>query len=139
MDIRNLISLLRNIALDNRSIKEKVLTRKMPNSLHIRTAMDLLDANYSDEISLDNICQHLKINKSYFCSILKKETGKTFSQLVNEIIIEKSKELLTRNNLSILEIALSVGFNNENYFSSTFKKFNNKTPIEFRNENLILQ
>ncbi|MCS4481841.1 helix-turn-helix domain-containing protein [Clostridium botulinum] len=53
--------------------------------------------------------------------------------------MEKSKELLTKNDLSILEIALSVGFNNQNYFSSTFKKFNNKTPIEFRNENLILQ
>ncbi len=134
-----MISLLRNIALDSRYIKEKVLTRKMPNSLHIRKAMDLLDANYSDDISLDDISRHLKINKSYFCSILKKETGKTFSQLVNEIRIEKSKELLTKNDLSILEIALSVGFNNQNYFSSTFKKFNNKTPIEFRNENLILQ
>ncbi len=134
-----MISLLRNIALDSRYIKEKVLTRKMPNSLHIRKAMDLLDANYSDDISLDDISRHLKINKSYFCSIFKKETGKTFSQLVNEIRIEKSKELLTKNDLSILEIALSVGFNNQNYFSSTFKKFNNKTPIEFRNENLILQ
>ncbi|KEI99021.1 AraC family transcriptional regulator [Clostridium botulinum A2B3 87] len=137
--IPHLISLLRNIALDSRYIKEKVLTRKMPNSLHIRKTMDLLDANYSDNISLDDISRHLKINKSYFCSILKKETGKTFSQLVNEIRIEKSKELLTKNDLSILEIALSVGFNNQNYFSSTFKKFNNKTPIEFRNENLILQ
>ena len=47
----------------------------------------------------------------------RKRTGKTFSQLVNEIRIEKSKELLTKNNLSILEIALSVGFNNQNYFS----------------------
>nr|WP_242568136.1 helix-turn-helix transcriptional regulator [Clostridium botulinum] len=70
---------------------------------------------------------------------IKKRNGENFSQLVNEIRIEKSKELLTKNDLSILEIALSVGFNNQNYFSSTFKKFNNKTPIEFRNENLILQ
>lgn len=91
-----MISLLRNIALDSRYIKEKVLTRRMPNSLHIRKAIDLLDANYSDDISLDDISRHLKINKSYFCSILKKETGKTFSQLVNEIRIEKSKELLTK-------------------------------------------
>jgi len=137
--IPHLISLLRNIALDSKYIKEKVLTCKTPNNLHIRKAMDLLDANYSEDITLDNISKYLNINKSYFCSILKKETGKTFSQLINEIRIEKSKELLAKNDLSILEIALSVGFNNQNYFSSTFKKFNNKTPIEFRNENFIVQ
>ncbi|EPY6465632.1 helix-turn-helix domain-containing protein [Clostridium sporogenes] len=137
--IPHLISLLRNIALDSRYIKEKVLTCKAPNNLHIRKAMDLLDANYSDDITLGDISEYLNINKSYFCSILKKETGKTFSHLINEIRIEKSKELLAKNDLSILEIALSVGFNNQNYFSSTFKKFNNKTPIEFRNENFIVQ
>lgn len=137
--IPHLISLLRNIALDSKYIKEKVLACKTPNNPHIRKAIDILYANYNEDITLDNIAKYLNINKSYFCSILKKETGKTFSQLINEIRIEKSKELLAKNDLSILEIALSVGFNNQNYFSSTFKKFNNKTPIEFRNENFIVQ
>ncbi len=126
--IPHLISLLRNIALDSKYIKEKVLACKTPNNPHIRKAMDILYANYNEDITLDNIAKYLNINKSYFCSILKKETGKTFSQLINEIRIEKSKELLAKNDLSILEIALSVGFNNQNYFSSTFKKFNNKNP-----------
>ncbi|MEW8955258.1 helix-turn-helix domain-containing protein, partial [Clostridium sp.] len=112
------------------------LMDKPPYGLYVKKAIAFIDARYSDDITLDDISKYLNINKCYFCTILKKETGKTFSRLMNEIRIEKSKELLSKDDLSILDIALSVGFNNQNYFSSIFKKLTNKTPVEFRTETL---
>jgi len=77
---------------------------------------------------------NLNINKCYFCSIFKKETGLTFINYLNSYKIEKSKELLKNTNLSLLDIALSVGFNNQSYYSTVFKKITCKTPLEFREE-----
>jgi len=88
--------------------------------------------NYKKPLVLEEVSAYFKLNKCYFCSVLKKELGKTFSQLVNEIRIEKSKELLLENRLSILDIALAVGFNNQNYFNMAFKKITGMTPLTYR-------
>ena len=88
--------------------------------------------NYNQTLKLEEVAAHFDLNKCYFCSVLKKELGKTFSQIVNEIRIDKSKELLLENRLSILEIALRVGFNNQNYFNMAFKKLTGVTPLAFR-------
>ncbi|WP_034849577.1 helix-turn-helix transcriptional regulator [Clostridium hydrogeniformans] len=132
----HLISLLRNIAWDSNYMKQKRLISEPPYGLYVKKALSFIDARYNENITLNDVAEYLNITKCYFCTILKKETGKTFSRLINEIRIEKSKELLIKENLSILDISLSVGFNNQNYYSSMFKKLNNKTPIEFRNESL---
>ena len=65
-------------------------------------------------------------------TLFKKETGLTFTNYVNEIRVEKSKRQLLKDNRSILDIALSVGFTNQNYFAITFKKHTEMTPMEFR-------
>ncbi len=64
-----------------------------------------------------------------FVVFLKKKQVK----FLNEIRIEKSKDLLLRGDLSILDVSLSVGFNNQNYYNTVFKKLINMTPLEYRN------
>ncbi len=101
-------------------------------SLNIRRALNYIDAHYKENITLDKIIIHLNLNKSYFCTLFKKETGVTFTHHVNEIRVEKSKRQLLKDNRSILDIALSVGFSNQNYYAITFKKHTEMTPMEFR-------
>lgn len=100
----------------------------------VNHAIKYIEKNYSTDISIDILCKELNINKCYFCSIFKKETGSTFVNYLNSYKIEKSKELLKNFNLSLLDISLSVGFNNQSYFSTVFKKLTSKTPLEFRDE-----
>ena len=102
-------------------------------NLHVKKAINYMDGRYNEEISLSDISEYLNINKSYFCSIFKTETGKTFTQYLNEVRIEKSKHMLKENHGSILDIALAVGFNNQNYFNIMFKKYTQSTPLEFKN------
>ena len=91
-----------------------------------------VEENFDRPLKLEDVASHFHLNKCYFCSVLKKEMGKTFSQIVNEVRINKSKQLLKGSNLSTLEIALSVGFNNQNYFNMTFKKLTGMTPLQYR-------
>lgn len=91
-----------------------------------------VEENFDRQLKLEDVASYFHLNKCYFCSVLKKELGKTFSQIVNEVRVEKSKELLREGNLSTLSIALSVGFNNQNYFNMTFKKLTGMTPLQYR-------
>lgn len=91
-----------------------------------------VEKNFNRQLKLEEVADYFHLNKCYFCSVLKKELGKTFSQIVNEVRVKKSKELLREGNLPTLSIALSVGFNNQNYFNMTFKKLTGVTPLQYR-------
>lgn len=107
-------------------------TNKKTNTSYSADVYWYVEEKFASPLNLDEVAQHFHLNKCYFCSVLKKETGKTFSQIVNEIRIEKSKVLLKYSSLSILSIALAVGFNNQNYFNITFKKLMGMTPLNYR-------
>lgn len=104
---------------------------------HVTKAISLIHENYYEDLTIDSLSQELNINKCYFCSIFKRETGFTFSKFLNKFRVVKSKELLKDKNLSILDVAMSVGFNNQNYFSIAFKSFEGITPSEYRKSQYI--
>ena len=64
--------------------------------------------------------------------MFKKETGQTFINYLNNYKKEKSKNLLENTNMTLLDISLEVGFNNQSYYSTIFKKYTNMTPLEYR-------
>lgn len=112
-------------------IRHQLLAKRKFNP-YVKDGISYIHKYYDQPFSLDDLCHHLNINKSYFCTIFKNETGMTFSTFLNRVRIEKSKQYLRESRYSILEAALAVGFNNHNYYSSSFKKFNGMTPIEYR-------
>lgn len=64
----------------------------------------------------------------------KKDTGKSFSDYLKEIRIKKAKELLVSKDCKAKEIGVLVGFQNDTYFSATFKKETGLTLAEYRKE-----
>ena len=104
-------------------------------NFHINKAIAYTLKNYTEPLTLEEMADYLGLNKCYFCQLFKRETGKTYSQFLNELRIEKSKELLENTNLSILDIALTVGYNNQNHYSMAFKKLTGTTPKNYKNRN----
>lgn len=98
----------------------------------VKESLDYVHKNYNKQITIDDICDKFKINKCYFCCMFKKETGHTFINYLNNHKVEKSKELLKNTNMTLLDISLEVGFNNQSYYSTIFKKYTNMTPLEYR-------
>ena len=115
-------------------ILEEKLKANSPVSYspYVCRAIDFIEKNYSKEFTIDSLCSEFKINKAYFCSIFKNETGQTFINFLNNYRIEKSKELLKDLDLSLLDIAYKVGFSNQSYYCTVFKKFTNQTPLKYR-------
>ncbi len=123
-------NILRNISEDKFS-KGRVNLNFNP---YVKKAVEYSMKNFASPISVDLICNELNINKSYFCKIFKSETGYTFTNYLNIFRVEKSKMLLKNPNMSLLDVAVSVGFNSQNYYSSVFKKITNKTPLEYKQQ-----
>ncbi|MBY2840910.1 helix-turn-helix domain-containing protein, partial [Clostridioides difficile] len=57
--------------------------------------------------------------------MFKKKGGYTFTNFLSKVRVEKSKKYILKKNLSILDVAVLIGFNSQNYYSIIFKKFNN--------------
>ena len=113
-------------------MKQETINQSNKVGLYGQRVYLYVEQNFDRQLKLEDVASYFHLNKCYFCSVLKKELGKTFSQIVNEVRVEKSKELLREGNFSTLSIALSVGFNNQNYFNMTFKKLTGMTPLQYR-------
>ncbi|QTH43645.1 helix-turn-helix domain-containing protein [Cohnella sp. LGH] len=85
--------------------------------------------------SLENwsrLSNTFNVSTAYLGQLFKKTTGDMFSNYLNRIRIEKSKELLAQTTLKSNQISTMIGFTNVTYFSNIFKKFVGVYPIEYR-------
>ena len=75
----------------------------------------------------------LHLSANYFGDLIKKETGKSAQEYIQQKTMEVAKDLLSTTSKSISEIAYHLGYQYPQYFSRAFKKVVGKTPNEFRN------
>lgn len=90
----------------------------------------------ADEISRQEIAEFVHLNPDYLTRIFKKKTGMNLSDYIRQERLSYGRHLLKNTELSISEIALTIGFNSPSYFSSSFHKEYGITPAEFRSQRL---
>lgn len=91
-------------------------------------------AHLHEDVSLNKIAEILHFNPSYLSRIFKQLTGKSLTEYIAEVRIQKSCELLADSRLKIYEIASRTGFESASYFNRFFKKYLNLTPQEYRDK-----
>jgi len=102
------------------------------NSRRIEKAFDYMNANYNRGISLEEVAKVASMPEVSFSRFIKKRTGSTFIDSLNEIRLGHATKLLISSTQTIAEIAYKCGFNNISNFNRIFKKKKNCTPKEFR-------
>jgi len=88
--------------------------------------------NYDKEITLEGVAKLAGMTEVSFSRFIKKRTGKTFIESLNEIRLGHTSRSLIDTTNTISEIAYKCGFNNLSYFNRIFKNKNGCTPKEFR-------
>ena len=114
-----------NIVFDFNTIRHQ-------NVLYKTTAF--IKEHLADKLTLDKAAEQVYLSKSYFCRILRNELGCTFTEYVNRLRIEKSKALLRETEMPISEIACTVGFGDQSYFTRLFKKQTGVAPGKYRTQ-----
>lgn len=102
------------------------------NSRRIEKAFDYMNANYNRGISLEEVAKVASMPEVSFSRFIKKRTGSTFIDSLNEIRLGHATKLLISSTQTIAEIAYKCGFNNISNFNRIFKKKKSCTPKEFR-------
>lgn len=98
----------------------------------INKAKLIMTDNFHKNIKPEVIAEQVGMSYSWFRRLFKKYTNLAPIQYLNELKIQKSKELLTNTALSSQEIAYQVGFETPYYFCIVFKKRTGLSPLEYR-------
>lgn len=94
--------------------------------------MEYIKSNYNQKISLDQLAAYTYLSKPYISSVFRRETGMTVSAYINQVRIEKSKSLLKKVGVPIVDIASLCGFEDQSYFTKVFKKQIGISPRKYR-------
>lgn len=132
---KNLSGMLRQLKEDILAAKSGLSdTESFSNTVFLKL-MNYINENYKKDISLTSAGEALHMSTNYVSQLFKKETGITFIRYITQLRMEDAISLLTTTQMSAVEIAMKIGFNDYFYFLKTFKKFTGKTPTQYREEN----
>jgi len=95
-------------------------------------AINYVREHYEAALTVSEIAEKVELSTPYLCYCFKKETKKTVNQYIEEVRIEKSRELIAKTSMKLNEIARKVGYKNAGYFSKIFKEATGMYPSEFR-------
>lgn len=100
----------------------------------IDASVKFIKHNFERDISLKDIADFVFLSSSYFARAFKEEMGTTPINYLLKVRVERAKELLAETDNKISDIALSVGFSNQQRFNEIFKKFVKMTPLQYRKQ-----
>ena len=104
----------------------------------IDQAKEYVQQNYQkEELGLDDICRQLGVSNSYFSSMFKKETGKSFVGYLTDYRMEKAARLLLDEELSIQDVIMEVGISSRSYFYKEFTRRFGMTPKDYREQRKV--
>ncbi|WP_238858937.1 AraC family transcriptional regulator [Clostridium sp. YIM B02569] len=102
---------------------------------YVREAINYIEKNYNNNISVENIAKWCNLDRSYFGKIFKNSMKTTPQEFLIKYRLSKACEMLKDNNISIREISELTGYPNQFHFSRSFKEVYNMSPRQWRNQN----
>lgn len=100
----------------------------------IRKAIEYIRFHLEQELNLDTISEAIHSSTYELSRKFKKETGQSLTDYINKLRIKEALYMMENHNLSITDIAYMTGFNDVNYFTKVFKKYNKMTPSSYRKQ-----
>lgn len=103
------------------------------SSFIVNNALKYMEENYSEKLKLQDVAEQVYVSQWHLSKLLNRYKGQSFSDILNNIRIDKAKELLKDPSLRIGDIADMVGFLDMAHFSRVFKKQTGISANEYRN------
>ncbi|GGB20843.1 hybrid sensor histidine kinase/response regulator [Puia dinghuensis] len=138
-----LLSKMRNIVEYNETVKKTYQRQVQAGATHVempsaddvflREVLEHIEKNMANpDFSVGDLCQQFHASRSTFYKRVLLLTGKTPVELIRHIRLQRAAELLEKSQLTVAEIAYTVGFNNPKYFTQYFKSEFHCIPSAYR-------
>jgi AraC family transcriptional regulator len=102
------------------------------NSYQLLEVTDYINEHLAQDIKLADLAQLLRMSQFHFCRLFKQSIGKTPHQYLIQQRVERSKQLLQRQDIAIGDVALQCGFNSHSHLGKWFRKLIGITPKSYR-------
>jgi AraC family transcriptional regulator len=91
-----------------------------------------INAHLDQNLTLDRLSQIAQLSAHHFATCFKQSIGQPPHQYITQCRIDQAKQLLKQSNLSIVEIAHRVSFQNQSHFTRIFRQYTQTTPKVYR-------
>lgn len=125
-------SVIWSLLFENIPPENHIVNTRSNDLTAARNMVGFIQKNYTKKISLKEIALSGAVGQSKCCKLFAKYFGQTPNTYLNQYRLNKSLEHLRNSDMSITEIALSVGFGSASYYTEIFRKCFGKSPTEFR-------
>lgn len=105
--------------------------------IYVEQVKDFIEMNFSQKITVEDIAHFIGLNRSYLCSLFTKTTKLSIQDYLIRYRMDTASSMLIRTDLSIGNIARSVGYIDPLLFSKIFKKIKGMSPREYRSQSLL--
>ncbi|SFA93278.1 AraC-type DNA-binding protein [Cohnella sp. OV330] len=123
--------LIRSFALIlSASEDEPPVTRAAKGEHSIQNILHYISSRYQEPITINEAAAVCNFTPTYFCSLFKKSTGKTFTEYLNMLRVHEAELLLRTGKVTVSEAAQLSGFSNLTYFGRVFKQLKGVRPSE---------
>ena len=134
-DVKEISSLHKKMCLEYTS-EMKRISQKRIYSKYVNACLNFIYENLHDKITAKKLAEVSGLSESYILRLFHKETGKTVQEYVLAKKIETSKNMLRYTKCSLSDIALTLGFPSQSYWTQAFRKLEGTTPAKYRKFNL---
>lgn len=131
-DAKNMVTIFFDAIMDFCALVK--YSRTLPYPTWVRTCMEYIDQHLHAEISLEELAQLVHMAPAYISVQFKKIVGKSIKQYMNEQKIKEAKFLLQTTDMSIQDIAFTLNYGTQSYFTKVFKEISTTLPNTYRNQ-----
>ncbi|MBW4472096.1 MAG: AraC family transcriptional regulator [Stenomitos rutilans HA7619-LM2] len=114
-------------------IAESFVSGGLPNS-KLQTVLDYIQTHLDSHLGLEELANLTQLSSHHFGKLFKQSIGASPHQYVSQRRVERAKQLLANQQLSLVEIGRSVGFYDQSHFTNSFRRHTGLTPRQYRQQ-----
>lgn len=102
------------------------------NVLRLRPVVEYIAEHFCEKLYIEQLAAMIDVSSDYFTKMFRDSIGKTPIEYINGLRVNKAMALLADTDLSMADIADTIGFCNPNYFHKIFKQYIDISPLAYR-------
>ncbi len=108
--------------------KEKICSKP------VASCIDYIHDHLNTRITVSQLAQYVSLSENYLSRLFKKQTGRSISSYIMEQKIKTAKNMLIYSDYTVAQIAMTLAFPSQSYFTEQFRKRAKMTPIQYREQ-----
>ena len=106
--------------------------RRSTHPLLVARALQFMAEHFVENISREDVARAVHVSPSHLSRMIREHIGRSYTDLLNQMRVDRAGELLARSDKPLVLIAFETGFKDQSYFTKVFRRYTRSTPRQYR-------